>query len=57
MEKKDALLKLCGEFIADKEIRSAETIYQADRVAEGALDFIEEICNVVGYLPAPGDAD
>lgn len=37
------------KFIEDNKIHSAETIYQCDWVAEKALEFIEELCDEVGY--------
>jgi hypothetical protein len=49
------LLELCRKFIADKRIYCEETIYQTDRVIEGAYEFIEGICNIVGYAPREDD--
>lgn len=50
MSKKDFLWELCQNFIAAQEISCAECVYQSDRVIENAYEFIEDICNVVGYL-------
>jgi hypothetical protein len=47
--RKDKLLSLCQKFIADNKISCAETISQTDRVIESAYDFIENICDIVGY--------
>lgn len=44
-----ALVALCRKFIAEKRVYVAETIYQTDRVIEGAYEFIEGICDLVGY--------
>ena len=49
MTTEHTVLELVRRFIQDNEIRSAETIYQADRVGENALEFIELLCEVVGY--------
>lgn len=44
------LLKLCQNFIRDQRIACAEDVYQTDRVIENAYEFIEEICEIVGYV-------
>jgi len=44
------LFDLCAAFIREQRIRCAETIYQTDRVIENAYEFIEKICDLVGYL-------
>ena len=44
-----ALWAICEKFIEDQHIHCAETIYQTDRVIENAYDFIENICEIVGY--------
>lgn len=43
------LHQIIDNFIDAMDISCAETIYQTDRVAENALQFIEKICNHVGY--------
>jgi hypothetical protein len=43
------LLALCKKFIADNEIGCAEKVYQSDRVIENAYQFIEQVCETVGY--------
>ena len=43
------LYALCKRFIADNEITCPETIYQTDRVSLNALEFIEQVCENVGY--------
>jgi hypothetical protein len=46
-----ALWNVCKKFVEDQEIGCAETIYQTDLVFEHACEFIEDVCNVVGYKP------
>jgi hypothetical protein len=46
-----ALVAHCREFIAKQGITCAETIYQVDRVMENAAEFIEGVCEIVGYAP------
>ena len=46
-----ALWNVAVKFIKDQEIGCAETIYQTDWVIENAYEFVEDVCNVVGYLP------
>lgn len=43
------LIELCQKFINDHGISCPETIYQSDRVIEDAYEFIEAICELVGY--------
>lgn len=43
------LYRVCIDFITKQKITCAETIYQSDRVIENAYEFIEEICDLVGY--------
>lgn len=43
------LFDLCREFIKENEISCAEDIYQSDRIEANALDFIEQICELIGY--------
>lgn len=45
----DRLLTHCQKFIAAQEIISPETVHQTDRVIENAYEFIEVVCNIVGY--------
>ena len=44
-----ALWSHCQQFIEDQSIECAETIGQTDRVIEHAYDFIEGVCDLVGY--------
>lgn len=45
-----ALWKVCKGFVEKQEISCAETIHQCDWVIEHAYEFIEDVCNVVGYV-------
>lgn len=44
------LLAAARQYISDTRIFCAESIYQTDRVAETSIEFVEEVCNIVGYL-------
>jgi hypothetical protein len=55
LEKLGKLRLLVADFIVKHEIRCAETIYQTDRVMENAAEFIEALCDEVGYLPRGED--
>ena len=44
-----ALRTLVKKFIEDNKICCAESVYQCDRVSENSLEFIESLCEVVGY--------
>jgi CO dehydrogenase/acetyl-CoA synthase epsilon subunit len=50
MTKEQELFELCKKFIEEQNIFCAETIYQSDRVIENAYEFIEDVCNIVGYV-------
>lgn len=43
------LRELCKRFIRENQIGCPETIYQCDWVEENALEFIENVCEIVGY--------
>ncbi len=43
------LFDLCREFIKENKIDCSETIYQTDRIVENSLEFIESICELIGY--------
>lgn len=44
-----ALWNVAKKFVEDQEIGCADTIHQCDWVIEHAYEFIEEVCEVVGY--------
>jgi hypothetical protein len=41
---------LCKDFVKAQHIRSAESIYQMDNVIENAYEFIQGVCDIVGYF-------
>ena len=43
------LFKECHKFIVDNKISCPESIAQCDHVIENAYEFIENVCNIVGY--------
>ncbi len=47
MEEK--LTELCKKFVEENQISCGETIYQCDWVIERAYEFIESVCDIVGY--------
>lgn len=53
--KEDELTKIVEKFILDQQIHCEENIYQSDRVIINAYEFIQELCDVVGYLPEEED--
>ncbi len=48
-ETRKALYALCERFVVDNDIHCPETIWQMDHVIGNAYEFIEEICNTIGY--------
>lgn len=46
----EQLKQIVEKFIINNSITCPETIYQTDRVIINSYEFIEELCNVVGYL-------
>ena len=49
MDDKDRLWLICRKFIIEQTISCPESICQSDRVILNAYDFIEEICDLIGY--------
>lgn len=49
LHKQIMLWNICEQFIEKQRIGCAETVYQSDRVIKNASEFIEEICETVGY--------
>ena len=43
----------CQNFIEKQTISCPETIYQCDWVMNNAYEFIEEVCDTVGYFDYP----
>lgn len=48
-EQKEALWEAVTRFVDEQKISCGEAIYQCDWVSESALEFIEELCDIVGY--------
>ena len=42
-------IRIVKRFIEEQRITCPEVIYQTDRVAEKSLEFIQELCEQVGY--------
>ena len=51
------LVRHCLKFIKENDISCAETIYQTDRVIENAPEFIEGMCNILGYTKIEDEED
>lgn len=49
LQQAQALAAHCEQFIQDQRISCAETVYQSDRVILNAYEFIEGVCDIVGY--------
>lgn len=49
------LLAYCRKFIDDKDITCGEAIYQCDHIAEVAQEFIECMCEIVGFKESSDD--
>ena len=49
MTPEEKVYQIVKKFVADQRIYCSETVYQSDRVIENAYQFIEELCEVVGY--------
>lgn len=45
----DAVLQAAEKFIREQRIGCADTVYQCDWVIENAYEFIQEVCEAVGY--------
>lgn len=49
------LYNLCKQFVEDNKISCPETVHQCDRVIINSYDFIEKMCDIVGYYKYPDD--
>jgi hypothetical protein len=49
MSDRNQLWELCQKFIRDQRITCAEAVSQQDNVITNAYEFIEGICEIVGY--------
>lgn len=43
------LWDICNGYVQEQQISCAESVYQSDGVIINAYEFIEKICDVVGY--------
>jgi hypothetical protein len=50
----EALYLHCAKFKTDQRIDCSETVYQTDRVIQNAYEFIDGVCEIIGY---PKDED
>lgn len=48
-EKMKKIVDMVENFILDNKIRCSESIWQRDNIIENAYDFIENLCDIVGY--------
>lgn len=46
-----ALWNTCVAFIEKHKIGCAESIYQLDSIIIASSELVENVCNVIGYLP------
>lgn len=53
LQKAQALVAHCEQFIDEQHISCAEAIHQTDHVIENAHAFIEGVCDIVGYHMDP----
>jgi hypothetical protein len=52
-EIKERVFNLCKNFIIEQRIYCGETIYQSDSIIENSYNFIEDLCEVIGYYQLP----
>jgi hypothetical protein len=48
-EQKQALWDACEKFIQENQISCPESIYQRDSMWEKSPEFVESVCEIVGY--------
>jgi len=53
--KEKQLFELCQKFVNDNKINCAESVCQSDHVIENAYEFIEQVCDIVGYYEYEDD--
>lgn len=56
-ENSDKVVNLVKQFVEKHQIRCPETIYQCDWVIENAYEFIEKLCDIVGYYQDAGSEE
>lgn len=47
--KAEKLFTFCQRFVREQEISCPEAVSQNDNVIEAAYEFIEGVCDIVGY--------
>lgn len=55
LKQAQALVRHCEQFVADQQISCEETVYQSDRVIVNAYEFIQGVCDLVGYYDDPDE--
>lgn len=53
----DSIETIVENFIKQNKIYCPESIYQSDRVIQNAYEFIEQLCDTVGYYDDDNDND
>lgn len=53
---KERLLLLCEKYIKDHQISESSCIGQNDDIIIDAYDFIDDICEIVGYYKNPEES-
>ncbi len=53
--KKNELWKLCEKFIKEQQISGPEAVHQCDNVIINAYEFIQNVCDIVGYHKYEGE--
>lgn len=53
----EALWGFCQQFIKAQRISCPESVYQSDRVILNAYEFIEGVCEIVGYYEYEEEQD
>lgn len=50
------LWKTCERFIKHQNISCGEAVYQSDNVILNAYEFIDDVCNIVGFYDEETDS-
>lgn len=50
-----ALWMVCQKYIADQDIICNEGVWQMDNVSLSALNLVDSVCEIVGYVPYNDD--
>lgn len=57
IEQNNKLRTIVEEFITKQNIHCAEVVWQSDRVVENSYEFIQKLCDIVGYVKLPEEDD